>query len=88
MLARTSPRPFVEPDIGLLLHGRDRAPGAVSLVWRRERVIELGDALWCLVMTARSAGIRLDDVAAANVAKLGARYPSGYADAASMERHA
>lgn len=55
---------------------------------REKLKIELGDALWCLVMTARSAGIRLDDVAAANVAKLGARYPSGYADAASMERHA
>jgi len=44
MLARTSPRPIVEPDIDLLLHGRDRAPGAVSLMWRRERVIERGDA--------------------------------------------
>jgi CRISPR-associated endonuclease/helicase Cas3 len=44
MLTRTSPRPVVEPDIDLLLHGRNRAPGAVSLVWRRERVIELGDA--------------------------------------------
>jgi CRISPR-associated endonuclease/helicase Cas3 len=44
MLARTSPRPIVEPDIDLLLHGRDRAPGAVSIVWRREQVIEAGDA--------------------------------------------
>lgn len=50
--------------------------------------IELGDALWCLAMTARSAGIMLEDVAAANVAKLGARYPSGYSDAASRERRA
>src|SRR5262249_51506968 len=44
MLARPAPRPVVEPDIDLLLHGRDRAPGAVSLVWRRERVFELGDS--------------------------------------------
>jgi CRISPR-associated endonuclease/helicase Cas3 len=44
MLARTSPRPVVEPSVDLLLHGRDRAPGAVSLVWRRERAIELGEA--------------------------------------------
>lgn len=50
--------------------------------------IELGDALWCLAMTARSADIRLEDVAAANVAKLGARYPAGYTDAASRERRA
>jgi NTP pyrophosphatase (non-canonical NTP hydrolase) len=49
---------------------------------------ELGDALWCLAMTARSAGIDLDDVAAANVAKLAARYPAGYSDAASAERRA
>lgn len=43
MLARTSPRPVVEPDIDLLLHGCDRAPGAVSLVWRREAVFEQND---------------------------------------------
>jgi NTP pyrophosphatase (non-canonical NTP hydrolase) len=36
---------------------------------------ELGDALWCLTMTARSAGLTLDQIAAANVAKLRARYP-------------
>ncbi len=55
----------------------------------RERLkIELGDALWCLSMTARSAGITLEDVATANVAKLSARYPQGYSDAASRERHA
>jgi NTP pyrophosphatase (non-canonical NTP hydrolase) len=50
--------------------------------------IELGDALWCLAMTAQSAGLTLDDVAVANVAKLGARYPQGYSDAASKERRA
>ena len=44
MLSRTSPRPFIEPDIDLLLHGRERAVAAVSLVWRREAVIENGDA--------------------------------------------
>jgi NTP pyrophosphatase (non-canonical NTP hydrolase) len=49
---------------------------------------ELGDALWCLAMTAKSAGLTLDDVAAANIAKLGARYPQGYSDAASRERRA
>ncbi|MCB1281775.1 MAG: HD domain-containing protein, partial [Salinibacterium sp.] len=36
MLARTSPRPRVEPDIDLLLHGPGRASGAVSVVWRRD----------------------------------------------------
>lgn len=47
---------------------------------------ELGDALWCLAMTARSAGIDLDDVATSNIAKLQHRYPAGYADAPSAER--
>ena len=50
--------------------------------------LELGDALWCLAMTARAAGIALEEVAAANVAKLGARYRAGYSDSASRERPA
>ncbi|HMR32942.1 MAG TPA: type I-U CRISPR-associated helicase/endonuclease Cas3 [Geminicoccaceae bacterium] len=40
MLARTSPRPRVEPDVDLLLHGPGRAPGDVCLVWRRDVDIE------------------------------------------------
>jgi NTP pyrophosphatase (non-canonical NTP hydrolase) len=55
---------------------------------REQLKLELGDALWCLAVTARSVGLTLDDVAAANVAKLEARYPSGYADAASREQRA
>lgn len=43
-LARTSPRPTVESDIDLYLHGPDRDPGAVSLVWRREKLFEDVDA--------------------------------------------
>jgi NTP pyrophosphatase (non-canonical NTP hydrolase) len=35
---------------------------------------ELGDALWCLAMTARAAGISLEKIAAANVTKLAARH--------------
>lgn len=55
----------------------------------RDRLrVELGDALWCLATTARSAGITLEEVAAANVAKLRARYPEGYSDTASRERRA
>lgn len=47
---------------------------------------ELGDALWCLAMTAQSAGLSLEQVAAANVAKLRARYPEGYSDDRSADR--
>ena len=55
---------------------------------REKLKAELGDALWCLAVTAKSAGFTLDEVAAGNVAKLRARYPHGYSDAASRERHA
>jgi NTP pyrophosphatase (non-canonical NTP hydrolase) len=46
---------------------------------------ELGDALWCLAITAQSAGMTLEQIAATNVAKLRARYPEGYSDSASQE---
>jgi NTP pyrophosphatase (non-canonical NTP hydrolase) len=36
---------------------------------------ELGDALWCLAMTARAAGLSLEHVAAANIRKLEERHP-------------
>jgi NTP pyrophosphatase (non-canonical NTP hydrolase) len=41
--------------------------------------LELGDALWCLAITAQALGISLSDIAAANVAKLGKRHPDGFA---------
>lgn len=45
----------------------------------RERLTkELGDVLWCLAVTAQSAGIDLEAVAEANIAKLKARYPDGF----------
>jgi NTP pyrophosphatase (non-canonical NTP hydrolase) len=47
---------------------------------------ELGDALWCLAITAQSAGMTLEQIASTNVAKLRTRYPEGYNDAASQER--
>lgn len=39
---------------------------------------ELGDALWCLAVAARSAGLTLEQIAASNVAKLRSRHPSGF----------
>ena len=36
---------------------------------------ELGDALWCLAMTAKAAGLSLESIAATNVKKLEARHP-------------
>jgi NTP pyrophosphatase (non-canonical NTP hydrolase) len=45
---------------------------------RTKLVAELGDVLWCLTITARSAGTSLDEIAAANIAKLRLRYPDGF----------
>lgn len=39
---------------------------------------ELGDALWCVAMTAHGAGLTLQEVASANLAKLQSRHPGGY----------
>jgi NTP pyrophosphatase (non-canonical NTP hydrolase) len=45
---------------------------------REKLVEELGDVLWCLAVTAESLGIGLEEVAAANVAKLQRRHPDGF----------
>ena len=39
---------------------------------------ELGDVLWCLAAVASDAGVTLDQVAEANLAKLRARHPDGF----------
>jgi NTP pyrophosphatase (non-canonical NTP hydrolase) len=39
---------------------------------------ELGDALWCLAIVARSLDVPLSAVAASNMAKLKARHPRGF----------
>ena len=44
-------------------------------------VEELGDTLWCLAVAANSLGISLSNVAAANLAKLAERHPSGFTPA-------
>lgn len=41
----------------------------------RERLAEeLGDVMWCLAAVATAAGLQLDDVAGANLAKLADRH--------------
>jgi NTP pyrophosphatase (non-canonical NTP hydrolase) len=39
---------------------------------------ELGDALWCIAIVARSLDLPLSDVASRNLDKLAARYPHGF----------
>lgn len=53
----------------------------------RERLsAELGDALWCLTVAARTAGLTLEDVARSNLVKLERRYPQGFSSQASRGR--
>jgi NTP pyrophosphatase (non-canonical NTP hydrolase) len=47
---------------------------------------ELGDVLWYLAVLADSFGLTLSEVARANVAKLRARYPTGFSIEASKAK--
>ncbi|MES2178423.1 MAG: MazG nucleotide pyrophosphohydrolase domain-containing protein [Gemmatimonadota bacterium] len=45
---------------------------------REAFALELGDALWCLAIAARTLGIPLSEVARLNLEKLRRRHPDGF----------
>lgn len=47
---------------------------------------ELGDCLWYIALACNALGLDLGEVMEANIRKLRARYPEGYADALAAER--
>ena len=55
---------------------RDRN-GKLDRKLKHELMLELGDVLWYLATAARKLGLKLDDVAKANIAKLASRQKRG-----------
>jgi hypothetical protein len=48
---------------------------------------ETGDCLWYLALMARALGVGLETIADRNIAKLAARYPGKFTQAAALERN-
>jgi len=62
---------------------RDRQ-GHISDADREDLALELGDVLWYLSEICTKLGIRLEDVAAANIAKLADRASREYSEARAI----
>ena len=64
----------------ILYHGHD-------LEMNRDKLmIELGDLLWYTATLANTAGITMQEIAEANIAKLRKRYPEGFDPERSRNR--
>lgn len=61
-----------------LYHGKD--------LDREKLILELGDVLWYVMISADAIGATLEEVAIANNAKLRARYPNGFSVAAARAK--
>lgn len=47
---------------------------------------ELGDVMWYVATLASTAGLKLEDIAESNIAKLKSRYPEGFSSQSSINR--
>ena len=56
----------------ILFHGHDLELNQDKLKF------ELGDCLWYIATLANTTGLKLEDIAIANIEKLKARYPNGF----------
>ena len=55
----------------------------------RDAVVnELGDALWCVAIVAKTLGVSLSEIARVNEEKLRARHPDGFGAARPATSHA
>ena len=59
---------------------------AVTEEMRQHMAEELGDLLWYVALAAQHLGVPMSSMAQANIAKLRARFPEKYTDAAAENR--
>lgn len=64
----------------ILFHGHDLELNQDKLKF------ELGDCLWYIATLANTTGLKLEDIAIANIEKLKARYPNGFSQERSINR--
>ena len=82
--SQTSPPPISDPEVGLFLHGTERSPAEVSLVWRSditdadlEHRSDVLTAILELVSAARGGDDRCSDLVSGSLAARGTCCPIG-----------
>lgn len=77
----------VAEKLGKLMRDEDYRPGAeLSAVQKRALALELGDVLWYVANLAADLGVSLEEVGAANLAKLASRKERGVIGGSGDER--
>jgi len=95
------PYRFVEPDLLRLVHGamglcteagefQDQLKRSLYYGKPLDTVNlaeEVGDILWYVALIANTLGVKLEDIAAANIQKLKTRYPHAFNDTQAINRN-